>query len=239
MMSNKQPPQPPSTLCEQTQEAILTLLDDEFDAEQQAILAQHLPDCKACQAYQESMQHLTLSLRKMDEVPVPAGLEDRIMNRIAQENENKPSRQDERERVIPLRKSSGPKMAPIAAAIMTLALAIPLVYQAVAPNLANHTTMQANAPQNIASRIPSQTAAPAPKLGAVTGSSNAAVSPKPTTTDNEEGAPTASADDNSAASNNPTDVADALPTAMSVDNAYASKKEGDTYYDPVSNLVEF
>ena len=108
-------PQPPSALCEQTQEAIIALLDNEYVPEQQALLAKHLPECPSCQAYQDSMQHLTLSLSQIDEVPVPEGLELRIMDRIAEESTQPGTRQTVSAGTGP-RRGKWLKAAPIAAA---------------------------------------------------------------------------------------------------------------------------
>lgn len=73
--------------CEQAQalmmETALALPSDEFllNAEDETRLERHLTACDECQAYQNSMKSLTVSLRSLD-IPVPAGLADRIMQAV-------------------------------------------------------------------------------------------------------------------------------------------------------------
>lgn len=256
-MSNT--PQPPSTACDQAQEAILALLDDEFIAEQQALLSEHLPGCKACQAYHESMEHLTISLRKIDTVPVPQGLEDRIMARIAAE-QNTGSQVSP---VAPLSPRSGNwlKAAPMAAAALLVALAIPVLVQTLHPAGQTPSKQIATVPRT--QKVTNNSAVP--KAGQSTSSNQDARQraktpnakpqkpaqnrPSVTLIATGESAHQASvsasimaAEPQSTRVNTPLDiseVASALPSSVNLESTYASANESDVYYDPVSNLVQF
>jgi hypothetical protein len=270
--------QPPSTVCEQTQEAILALLDNEFSAEQQAVLAEHLPHCPACQDYQDSMQHLTLSLRKIEEVPVPEGLELKIMNRIASQqqaltDDETPNAVElpDAPKVVATRKTLWPKMVPIAAAVLTVALSLPLIYQAINPNPGNSTGNPAmggvhSIPANGQTTAQTQSGqhgssfqfSPIDNNDVATTMTQAASEaiqpehqpeqaveqtsqPNPAgqtrTTDMLASKPDSVTVPKSA---NPAEVAAVLPASMSnVANTYASSEEGDIYFDPLSNVVDF
>ena len=250
--------QPLSSNCQQAQEAILALLDqDDLNhpdrIEQQALIARHLPGCPACQAYQQSMQNLTLSLKNMEPVAVPDGLEQRILQSVAlpdSPQEAIPSNQSEPERTA-FGKRGQPvnKLAPIAATIVAIALALPLVYQALTPNRMNGlTSIVTGQKENLnssATQIHSSTAIntmhtsstleePLPDLPLLQPSRKVAnikpLAAEPISVQPAEVEP---------GQTDQTEVALSLPSAQTVDNTYANNHEGDIYFDPVSDLVDF
>jgi hypothetical protein len=233
-MSNS--PQPPPMQCSQAQAAILALLDDECSPAQQAALAQHLPVCAPCQAYQESMRHLTLSLRKLDPVSVPAGLEDRILARLA-------TAAAEADSPIapvanaPSRRGAWFKAAPMAAAALVFALALPWMAQTLhftGKNQPNATDLMRSVAQyqtgSPRQQIPN--AMPTVTLPASVAAHSPAGQPELLASQSNHSAVVAGLPDHS-------EVASAMPSSVNLDSTYASSDESDVYYDPVSNLVQF
>jgi|GEM_PF-3903672 len=257
--------QPLSPTCQQAQEAILALLDQDCLDEQAELIAHHLPNCASCQAYQESMQNLTLSLKSMEPLMPPIGLEQRILQRLASAHDKQSDTQQHHPQSEPeqatdssfsqYRKPAaklGPRLATLAATIMTIALALPLIYQALTPNhMDGFSDLFRQVPQSQQSAsiedAQSNLKSPAAIHDVHTGivleqplsnvpvpQSARQVNIKPLPAERTSSNPAAKSENQTTQ----TEVA-SLPSAQSVDNTYASNHEGDIYFDPVSDLVDF
>jgi len=240
MSKDLQPPSNSTTPCALAEEAILATLDDEATPEQQALLAQHLVQCLPCRSYQTSMQHLTQSIQELDEVPVPKGLQLRIMDRIATEMAA-PSSQSLAEpndnlvdfsKAAPSRQNHRLKLMPIAAAILTVALSLPLIYQAINPGPERPTETT----QTASSANPQKTILTSPSTTAFSGRNTGAQKAESDT--GEEA--TLSEGTDATGSIRPANAAEEIASASTnLEKAYASNKEGDIYFDPLSNVVDF
>lgn len=127
-MNYSQPPELVFSPCDRAQETIFTLMEAEPVSEaEQDFLILHLSDCEQCRIYQESMGYLSASLTDLETVVVPAGLEERIMAKVQAE---KPVS------VTPIRpkRSVWLKAGPVAAAVLVLAVAVPLVLRNLTPS---------------------------------------------------------------------------------------------------------
>jgi len=252
--------QPLSPTCQQTQEAILALLDQDCLDEQAELIAHHLPNCASCQAYQESMQNLTLSLKSMKPIMPPIGLEQRILQSLASAHDEQSNTQQDHPQSTDssfsqYRKPAaklGPRLATLAATIMTIALALPLIYQALTPNHMDGfsdlfrqvpKSQQSASLEDTQSNLQSPTAIHDVHTGIVleqplpnvpVPQSTRQVTIKPLSTERISSNPVAKSENQTTQ----TEVA-SLPSAQSVDNTYASNHEGDIYFDPVSDLVDF
>lgn len=130
-MTNQQPPNTPFALnCARAQDIIFDLLESAASGaapishDVRATLDQHLADCGACRDYQHTMQNLHRSLSEIDDFPVPSGLEDRIMAAVDQNSapRNGSSR-------LALLGAQGKRYAPLAAALLVIAVSVPLIMQ--------------------------------------------------------------------------------------------------------------
>ena len=133
-MTNQQSPNAFSMDCARAQDIIFDLQESEMEAgsgiavaaNDQALMYRHLADCDHCRAYRKTLSHMTGSLAQPELSPVPAGLEDRIMARISQEMSSIQA---------PVSANSRwQKYMPMAAAVLILALAIPLVFKTMNPS---------------------------------------------------------------------------------------------------------
>lgn len=127
-MNYSQPPELAFSPCERAQDTIFSLMEAEPVSEaEQDFLILHLSDCENCRSYQESMGYLSASLTDLETVVVPAGLEERIMAQVQAE---KPAN------VVPIRpqRSVWLKAGPVAAAVLVLAIAVPLVLRNLTPS---------------------------------------------------------------------------------------------------------
>jgi hypothetical protein len=127
-MINQQPSDPFSIDCARAQDIIFDLQESAMEsgsgiivpADDQVLLQAHLAACTDCRLYRKTMVHLTASLTELAPMPVPTGLEDRVMKRLTTED-----------RAVSTSPSSykqpWKKYAPIAAAVLVLVLAIPLI----------------------------------------------------------------------------------------------------------------
>jgi anti-sigma factor RsiW len=159
-MTNQQPPEPMTMDCARAQDLIFDALEaDEttpVPAEQEASLERHLADCDACLVYRHTLQNLSVSLSDalsdIEDVPVPAGLEDRIMANIAQNAapHSEPSR-------LALFGGNARRYAPLAAAVLVIALAIPLVTQMIHPGGTPSDTPQVAQGVHSAASVPDAT----------------------------------------------------------------------------------
>ena len=136
-MTNQQPPEFLSADCERVQDALFSQMETDapiaLNPDAQAFLDAHLIHCQSCRLYRHSMQHLQLSLQELDMVEPPAGLEDRIMGKIAA---LQPVEGLEKREALNQAAPGGlnwKKFAPLAAAVLVVAVAIPLVTQTLAP----------------------------------------------------------------------------------------------------------
>ncbi len=135
-MSTSESTQP---LCHQAQElALMTLEHEEILETDQLFLNRHLLECASCRAYQRTMVNLIRSVQDLDQVPLPTGLTDKIMARVAAEADASASSAQ----VMPGR-FGWKKAAPIAAAVLFIALAVPLVMNQLQPQ-SNQLAYQAN-----------------------------------------------------------------------------------------------
>jgi hypothetical protein len=196
------PRTPLNNSCEHAQTLLVDMLPESFaegsmpSAEDLAFLERHLLDCRACQVYQEDMAMLTASMTELDDVPVPDGLADKIMQRVAMdvsisapslgepepaltvppvpvmERAAEPSRTS---KVVPLRWA---KAVPIAAAVLLLALAVPSIMKT--------TGQHASAPEVAVKPVVNQPAPAVPEVqspaAAVTETEHVAAVPAMTTT---------------------------------------------------------
>jgi hypothetical protein len=124
-MSNLQPPEQNAVFCARARDLMIGALEGDAVAEpEHAFLDTHLAECANCRSYRQTMQHLAISLKDVQEIPVPAGLSNRILEGITTEAPNS--------RVVSGR-FGWKKSAPIAAAVLVVALAIPFALNAFGP----------------------------------------------------------------------------------------------------------
>ncbi|MCE3234674.1 MAG: hypothetical protein K0Q50_854 [Vampirovibrio sp.] len=190
-MTNPQPPDLFSADCERVQDALFSLTDAEMIAEMnieadtlsaselndadRLFLEKHLLTCEECRLYRQGLQHMTQSLSGLEAVGVPAGLEDRIMANIAElagpeAIEPEVSEQE----VAPVAtlaavptqsRLAWKRYAPLAAAVMVIALALPFLTNPFAPrhHQAGQPVAQRPATTSPTSAIPTpSTGQPAP-----------------------------------------------------------------------------
>lgn len=172
-MTNPQPPDLFSADCERVQDALFSLADAEMNHEANRLsaselneadrlfLEKHLLTCEACRMYRQDMQYMAQSLSGLEAVGVPAGLEDRIMANIAKlvgpdasSASNQAVTSVATLVAAPAQpRSSWKRYAPLAAAVMVVALALPFITQSFGP--------QSNpaGPQQVAQRPAGQTPA--------------------------------------------------------------------------------
>lgn len=179
---------PPSATCSEAREHMLTVLehfapdtvmtlDSGFPTTglsntQQAFLKGHISQCQACHAYGQSLFHLSQSLSDIKDVPVPAGLADRIMARLdfgVSEQETSPAEMPSAIPATPLPPRSSSladasaeltassskrlqiawiRPVSIAAAVLVVVMSAPMVYQGLhvdnAPNRGNLAQLPAS-----------------------------------------------------------------------------------------------
>ncbi|HEY9685659.1 MAG TPA: anti-sigma factor [Coleofasciculaceae cyanobacterium] len=124
-MTNLQPPEQDINFCARARDLMIGALEGDAAAElDRAFLDTHLAECANCRSYRQTMQHLAISLKNVQEIPVPAGLSDRILERIATEAPNS---------TVISGRFGWKKAAPIAAAVLVVALAIPLALNILGP----------------------------------------------------------------------------------------------------------
>lgn len=267
-MSNTQPPELVLSPCDRAQETIFSQIEAEpVSLADQQFLESHLETCDDCQAYRQSMTHLSDSLDSLETVAVPVGLEDRIMARIAEET----AVAQEAVAVGGANRFQWRKYTPVAAAALLLAVAIPLVLKGVQPSgtesgVATRPAGQTVAMQNKTSdelileqaqqkpnQVQSQPSEEAPKTQPQQGgrdqksrlsaadSSVLAQAPKKKAT-NVPAQPVRQARPAKVMIAETSEVDGtqlAYAGAMNLQEAYASDNESDVYYDPVSTLVGF
>lgn len=267
-MSNTQPPELALSPCERAQETIFSQIEAEpVSLADQAFLASHLETCGDCQAYQQSMSHLSDSLGEMEDVPVPVGLADWIMARIADESTTLQTPVV----VGGANRFHWRKYTSVAAAALLLAVAIPLVLKGVSPNEpASNRASQSNGrtvamqsetsdelilrqaqqkPTQVQNLPNEETPKVQPQQGgrdqksrlSVTESNVVAQAPKKKAT-NVPAQPVRQARPSKVviAETHEVDGTQlAYAGAMNLQEAYASDSESDVYYDPVSTLVGF
>jgi negative regulator of sigma E activity len=225
-----------NTACTQAQalltEQSMALPSDDFlfSPNDETLLLQHLASCADCRNYQNSMKHLTDSLRDLDAVPVPEGLMDRIMQTIEQEEVVKQSPAST-QRMTKKHFWLRPAMA-MAATMLLLVLALPMLQQNEKETVTNHTIATV------------QPAEPLPSKQVIPPSKPTLESPaQPLSEKAVSSAPAASA--KTAA--RPTRTVDTSQIASArVDTEFASEEDltftptdPEGYTDPVGNLVGF
>lgn len=283
-MNNPQPPDIFSADCERVQDTLFSLMESEpnmpteLNAADQSFLDQHLLSCANCRMYRQSIQHLKQSLADLEPLEVPAGLEDRIIGEIAAIAEPIAVEQPAAQPVATSSHASGSntvvpfrwkRLAPLAAAVMVVALAIPILMQTFGPQPVQPGQQVAQLPQQSTPKaVP--TVLPADTTGNHIASDTEVVQPakteltahQPTASVTQPAArqvahtrlapstarnvaePTPAATQTTTTSEPETDItqiASALPQSASqhFSDTYASTTEGDVYYDPVSTLVGF
>lgn len=217
-MSDTQPPELKLTPCDRAQETIFSVLEAEpVSIAEQDALTLHLTQCQTCQVYRETMGNLSLSMMELEEVPVPIGLENRVMARIALGEQtslhNLMAKQN---------RSQWKKYGSIAAAVLVLAVAIPLVFQSVEKSqtvaLRNGTTDEMILEQSNNKRLKPQ-------------STQGETEGKPQTNGEKE--------QRDQLVESTADGAQLAFAGSQLRHTYASETESDVYYDPVSTLVGF
>jgi hypothetical protein len=123
MTTPVQPPKHPQLTCEQAQDVIFNLQERQpvSDA-MKGDLLEHLAQCPACQAYQNDLACVSASMSALEAVDVPVGLAERIMAQIAEiETTAAPATLVSSQRFL------WKKYTPMAAAVLILAIATPLL----------------------------------------------------------------------------------------------------------------
>ncbi len=111
-----------TTPCETIRDLVLWALDEAPPAPEQRLLESHLAECPACRAYQQSMEQLTGSLRGLESVVPPADLADRVMAQVQSGASRRGKPQAGGQPFLR-------RYLSVAAAVLLLALAIPLIMQ--------------------------------------------------------------------------------------------------------------
>lgn len=125
--------------CEHAQEIILATLERDILPEtEQQFLQTHLATCTDCVGYQQTMSHFGLSLEALPELPIPAHLTDRIMNRIdrvygTQLNNVVMFSPETKNKKAVSRTSTWQKYSAIAAAVTLLLISIPIITEQFSP----------------------------------------------------------------------------------------------------------
>jgi hypothetical protein len=188
---------------------------DSFPVGTQTQLDEHLFACANCRAYLENYRRLTTAIRQLPQISAPEGLEDRIMAAISQV-----AIEPVNPRQNPWRAGINTLWAnkvPIAATFLAMAVVLPLLVQRFTPN--GEQAGQAGPMQASGSATLQHVATPD-----TASSDNADIR-----TDNV-------VDDLSDLS----ELASAQTTSVtSHDSVVSTNPEGDIYFDPVSQLVEF
>jgi negative regulator of sigma E activity len=205
-------------------EEVVLLPNDE------ALLVQHLAECENCRAYQNSMNHLTNSLRSIESVPVPKGLSDRIMMAIESEEPVQAN-------VVPLHQKTPSKrgfwLRPLMATAATVLLLV-LAY----PMLKTDEQQLALQPEQTVATAPATnqaaTAQPLPEK-TETLTANRPVQPKPTSSTGTIRHPNAPVLLENASKPEPELIASS--DVMTLDGSREGEPE--SYADPVGNLVGF
>lgn len=226
--------------CEKIQELVLWALDETPPAPEQRLLESHLAECPACRAYQLSMRQLTGSLRALETVSPPADLADRIMTRL------QPAARRPQNGGLPTLR----RYAPVAAAVLLLALAVPFALQSLpGPSGQPAGEVAAVKPRpSLASEPSAEPVNPVEQTGKppvekTTAPVTVAVQPQPTH-------PAPGLKEPSPVTVTPTPAAtvqvDADTAYNQVELAMANvtedldhQNEDDIYYDPTSELVGF
>jgi hypothetical protein len=249
-MSDTQPFEMKLTPCDRAQESIFSLMEAEpITIADQAALIDHLAQCHHCQAYQQAMGNLSLSILNLEEVSVPVALEERIMSRISQEYlllKNNLSSTATR--------FSWRKYIAMAASVLVLALVIPLTLKNINPEKSNPTValhngttdemiLRQSPPRHIQQKTVLVELKPENESKIQSGQEQRDQRVK------RDVQPKQKAQDNATVEVQQTETADVkegtqqLAFAGSMGNSlqhtYASETESDVYYDPVSTLVGF
>ncbi len=208
MTTPVQPPNHPQHNCEQAQDLIFSLQEGEPVSEAaQTGLSDHLKQCAACQAYQNDLKHLTASMSNLEPVAVPVGLADRILAQIAETGPMaaKPTQ-------VSSQRFFWKQYTPVAAAVLILAIAVPLLmpHSPVSLTRSTESPLHAKAQQH-------------KSLGATA----TTIETTPTTNGHS-----ASIDGTQLAQGG-------AAFKIGLKQTYASETESDMYYDPVSTLVGF
>ncbi|WP_303675095.1 hypothetical protein [Vampirovibrio chlorellavorus] len=207
MTTPVQPPKHPQPTCEQAQDLIFSLQEGEPVSDSARTgLSDHLAQCAVCQAYQNDLRQLTATMSDLEPVAVPVGLADRILAQIAEtETTAAPATPLSSQRL------RWQKFTPVAAAVLILAIAVPLLMPNRPEALIDPTasTLQADAQSatDLGTSVPRESV---------------------------------SSQDGHSASIEGTQLAQgggALKIGLK--QTYASETENDMYYDPVSTLVGF
>ena len=185
---------------------------DSFPAATQNQLDEHLFACANCRAYLENLRRLTTAMRQLPPVSAPEGLEDRIMAAISQVAiEPADSRQNPWKIGI---NALWANKVPIAATFLAMAVVLPLLVQRFTPNADQVRSVQASGSATL----------------------QHAAAPDTASSDNAEIRTDNVADD----LNDLSELASAQTTSVtSHDSVVSTNPEGDIYFDPVSQLVEF
>ncbi len=249
-MMNK-PPEPATNFCDKARELAIAVLEgDALNELDSAFLDKHLEVCPDCQAYQHTMGNLLASFEEIPEALVPAGLSDRIMAQVAQIAETEaPGTAKVAHARFGWRKS-----APVAAAVLLLALAIPFVtsrFSGQSGSSGQPTVAQLPVQQIAAPVTTEATETPAEEMVAVASSDKpgvkslpvktfAAAPPKPAHAVAPSVATRHSATSVGISPEDSMTLASASPAnGLDLQNAFANQSEEDDYYDPVSSLVGY
>lgn len=229
-----------NTACQQAQalltEQSMALPSEEFlfNPDDEVLLVQHLAGCEDCRTYQNSMKHLTNSLRNLDTVPVPVGLMDRIMQNIEQEESPKTTQTGTPKKHAKKQFGLRPMMA-VAASMLLLALVFPMLQnsekEALTESHPTVATSQPTTPQPSTPNVAIQKTSAESVLTAPSQRIASASSPH-----TKPASQTVQVDTSQ--------IASAKPDAELVDEelAFAGERDADSsdvYADPVGNLVGF
>lgn len=207
MTTPVQPPNRSHNACEQAQDVIFNLQEAvSVSAEERKLLESHLPHCAACQAYQSDLSYLAQSIAALEQVEIPVGLADRIMARIGEAGEATAE---------PVGGASQrflwKKYTPVAAAVLMVAIAVPLLMPNSPLSLSPSAELrlQADDSQSHSASVTAKQKAPEPQQSS---------------SESIDGAQLAQG---------------GAGLRIGLKQTYASETENDMYYDPVSTLVGF
>ncbi|HEY9745751.1 MAG TPA: hypothetical protein V6C99_05995 [Oculatellaceae cyanobacterium] len=217
-------------------EASLALPDEIFLNEQdEAFLSEHLATCSRCASEKRRLSVLTTSLRRLDTIPVPSGLEERIMQAVEADSAGQATKTEQRA-------ATGGRLRPllaVAASLLLLALVLPSLMDGNHPSKQHHRSEvamnnpQPAAPEAVRQSKPQvmQKADPATQQAAPTREPNKLVSPQ------QQKVKVLIAEETS-----PVDtsrIASAAPVLSQADDLLLPMEEGEPFGDPVGNLVGF
>ena len=239
------------TQCEQFQDLIIDRMQFGTAVPPNTELSAHMVVCAECRAYHQEMHRVAESFHELPEVTPPADLADRIMARI----EGQPAAPQKTPKVTPLPAPGKlKKCIPLAAAVLLLAMAIPVGLQYLPSNQGGNGQPMATHPteQTVATTTETTTEV-TPDAGTNDITHNVGATELASTdhtathqlddpaqkplTSNDNASQTTEPVAASTVTSEDQELASAMLTPP--ENFAASETESDPYYDPLTELVGF